>query len=227
MSDFKETASVLDGKVKTDFDPKWQNLEPQKHELTNISTSDPHYIRFSVTRQPTVEETERGRTEPIEIGSPWVIRFPTRDAADSHKSDIHEAMRTMRGEPDQAWSDVARLSKCPNPSLLPKFKNLQMELVPAPQPKPEPIPRDHPAYPGSFRAHLDAVTGQPHEQPGPTPPAGSGEAGSGPQPRGPRKVRSRAAPAKAGVPAAGRGRKAAKSGKKQGRAKKAAKRQRD
>lgn len=218
MSKFGDQTAPLAGKVKEDYDPNWQNLEPQAHELTNINSSDPHFIRFSITRLATVEEVQAGKPDVLEVAN-WAMKFPTRDAADSHCADIREEMKHMRGEPEQAWADVARLSKCPNPTLLPKFKNLNMELIPAQPNRSEPIPRDHPAYPNSFAAKRDAVTGVPHPEPGPASPGSPEQASSRPDGRGPKQVRARPAAAKGKLPGKRSSRKAAASKPKQSKAK--------
>lgn len=220
MSSFDNIADRAGGRTKSNYEPEQPVLDS---DLTTVDSSAPHFIRCAIRREPTVEEFEGGKKEPIEIAT-WALGpFPTRDAADSHAQDVRQELKHIRGEPEQAYSEIAKMTRCPNPGLLPKFKNLHLTLHPAPQRKSEPIPNDHPAYPNSFSRDRDTVTGLKHTGidlgPGGPAPGSSGKAGDGANPAGPRKVRRRTAKAASPVPASRGGRKAAKGKAKQGPAK--------
>lgn len=131
--------------------------------LTSADQASPHALVFYIVNSETNQRVIDPSTQPPRPIA-WVRRFPTRDAADAHRSDVLQAMKQMRGEPEQAWSDVARMSNCPNPALLPRYKGLEMEIHAVPQKEPN-VANRNPA-PGTAQPGNSAKDGGP----GPNPP---------------------------------------------------------
>lgn len=202
---------------------KEASTELSPADLTSVESSSPHWLRYAI-RGPHPDHPER----EIELAN-WAHKYPTRDAADSHRQDILEEMRIMRGEPEQAWSEVALRSRCPNPALLSRLKNLHMTLVPARQQEIKP-PDDHPYFTSKRIAadieRANAPTpettgaGRPERRPLPPPPRSPGSEHGGADPGPTNQVRKRAPRTAPKVPRSG-GKRKASSGKKQGQAKKA------
>lgn len=202
-----------------------KDLPVGEADVTTPFTSEPHWIRFSVKKvdaQGNYLTNEEGK--PIEVAT-WARKYPTRDAASSCGEDVDGEKRHMRGEPEQAWSEVGRMSGCPNPGVLAQYRNLSWTLHQAQAHKPEHIPHDHPAYPNSFRRQQEIreAGGDPNEPTnsettkltnsgelsrgrgpdevaGGTPSTNPPKARSGTKRAGPEKLRKSPPPAKAKVP---------------------------
>lgn len=199
-----------------------KDLPVGENDVTTPFSSEPHWIRFSVKKiDAQGNYLMSAENKPIEVAT-WARKYPTRDAASSCGEDVDAEKRHMRGEPEQAWSEVGRMSGCPNPGVLAQYKNLSWTLVQAQAHKPEHIPHDHPAYPNSFRRRQEIIDagGDPdkpsgrgaNKKPRGASARGAGKASKGTKRAGPEEVRKRAKVTKAKV-SSGRGAAKASKGK--------------
>ena len=175
------------------------NNEAATESLTNVDSASPHALVFYIRNKETGERLIDPATNPPRPLA-WVRRFPTIDAASQVKDDVFQATKIMRGEPEQAWSDVARLSGCPNPALLARFRNIEMEIIPIPQKEPNLVARPTNPIPGI----TDSFAGN---QPGASPP----DSGPGTNSPKPRRANSKTAKRTSDLPAKGSPRKKAAS----------------
>lgn len=204
MSDEFTTQSP--GRVRRDKEPSTQISDA---DLTGVQSSEPHLLTFKIKN-----------SEGQEIAS-WALKYGTRDAADSQRADIREEIKHMRGEPTQAWADIARMSKCPYAPALAQYQNLEMDLVPVRQrAESEGLKPGHPAYHGSFAEQRDLEAqrnngGSGGDQPRTTSPRHPVKGSGGADSTGGRTVRGNSPKTKSGVPAKRSGAKANKGKAKQ------------
>lgn len=177
----------------------WDRQSPTSgDDITTGSASDPHSVIFHIEDHKNKVLCDAADGKPIK----WFRSFPTRDSAYEFKREIMDLSRKLKGEPEQAWSDISAKVKCPNPSLLPQYRNIQMEIRPTPQKQ---DPRLH-----GFVSTLQRTAS---DGPKDADRAGTG-AGSKPADAGkPGRTRVRTPKRKAPVQGAGRNKKAASKAK--------------
>lgn len=153
-------------------------------DVTNIASIAPHALIFRI-KLPGTDKflMEAGSHPPRPVA--WIRTFPTADAARDLAREIQWEMNHLKGEPSQAWSTVVRLSNCPNASLLPRYKNLHMEVRPYDKRRPNQY----------LEPETDNVPPPvPAPGPGKVPPGDRpGDSSAGPKPRKPRTPRAAAA----------------------------------
>lgn len=96
-------------------------VNPNNEGPLSISYSaiHPHHLIFTIY--------QKGTKAPL---ISWNVLYPTRDAALSQLRYIEDMKRKLLGPPAQAWSEIARISKCKAPHILAANQNLQMTVVP-------------------------------------------------------------------------------------------------
>ena len=101
-------------------------------ELQAADGASPHNLVFKIKERSTGNYLlDPESKKPFA----WFRTFPTRDAADSERADLLEMLRRPKGEPEQAFSEVARQTRCPNPALIRPGWTLEIQLLPAPTEK--------------------------------------------------------------------------------------------